>query len=158
MKNEQFLEEARRVLAGAKERRGSKAIIVNLQRFIEAGDVFNVAAMINSYRDWLDENEIAYPANVAEFCDGVKRGWHENGQMRYESLPNGTRRRWHTNGQMSYERLPDGTDHGWYENGQMSYESLPDGTDRRWHESGQMFYEYLPNGTVRRWDIEGNEL
>ena len=85
--------------------------------------------------------------------DGLTRGWHENGQLYYES---------------NYvEGKQEGVDRGWYENGQLYYESnyvegKQEGVDRGWYENGQLRYEenYVEGKTVgvqRQWKtVESN--
>ena len=53
--------------------------------------------------------------------DGTKRGWYDNGYMRFEKFPDGTKREWYNNGHMKSENLPDGTRTIYNENRDVIY-------------------------------------
>ena len=105
--------------------------------------------------------------------DGLRRSWHENGQlMREGNFKDGLQRWWYENGQMKseYNYIDDkveGLRRDWYENGQLEYEDYykngkQDGLQRFWYENGQLEYEMnYKDGTrlsKKCWDEEGNEI
>ena len=105
--------------------------------------------------------------------DGLRRSWHENGQlMREGNFKDGLQRSWYENGQMSGQRKykdgkRDGLQRSWYENGQLEGEDYykngkQDGLERWWYENGQLWYEanYKDGELISEkcWDEDGNEI
>ena len=108
--------------------------------------------------------------------DGIRRCWHEDGQLRLEENYNagkldGVGRRW-WNGQLKTEiHYVDGKEHGvsrgWHENGQLQFEDYYNagklhGACRSWYENGQLMREdNYKDGElhgVYRWWHENGQL
>ena len=78
---------------------------------------------------WITANDV-YTEEPKNFT-GIQKGWHENGQLKYEdNFKDGERHNlscgWYDSGQLEYEEnFKNGEFHGlcrsWYDNGQLEY-------------------------------------